>query len=1084
MAVSFIYTSHPATAAGAAASSKTDSSAGPAGQNTPRWIRHAAISPDGGTIAFAWQGDIFTVPSKGGKAVQLTSNDAYESDPLWSADGRTIVFSSYREESRDVWKVAAEGGTPMRLTTYSGAETPLAVSADGYVYFIADIQTDASYSGFPGKGQTYKVSLEGGNPVQVLPFPVGNISISPDGATILYEDIKGVEDALRKHHTSSVTRDVWKWNVAARRFEKLSQFKGENRNPVFDASRPGNFFYLSERDGNFNVYAASFASPSDVEKVTSLPTHPVRNLSAASDGTIAFSYNGDLYTCRVGEQPRKVVISLLKDKKDRDVVHRSALGGIRSFAVSRDGKEAAVISRGDIYVTLADQDLTHRLTSTPEQERGVSFSKDGHTIYYASERNGYWGIYKSQLKDKKDKYFSLSYEYEESLFTKEGENCFQPKVSPDGKWVAFLRDRSELVIRSTSGGTERSLLKGVNYSYQDGDIEFEWSPDSQYLLSTYDADGGWNNSDIAVVSIDGKTVKNLTRSGYSDNNFRWAMDGHAMTWNSDRAGYRSHGSWGAESDVYIMFFDDETFTKWKRSKDEQEILDLAAGKKKKESKKDKEKADSTAADKEVKPLKLDFDGVEDRTVRLTTGSGRMRDHFLTKDGKKIYYTVKLEKSYDLVCRSLEDGSIKVVQRNVKGSFTPSADGKYMYMTGTASITKIDASTGKSSGSISFRGEYDYRADKEREYIFDHCWNLVNEKFYDAAIHGIPWKSFHDNYAQFLPYINNNFDFRELLSEMLGELNGSHTGARYSHWAGLFYTPAGHVGVLYAGPAGKKGLEVAEILPGSVLKAAFPALEKGDAIVSVNGKKIEEGSIWYDAFAYTAGKRVELQLRHGGKNEKVFLKTTGNDRDGLYLRWVRRNEELVSKLSGGRVGYVHVQKMNSDSFREVYSKALGKYRNCEALIVDTRHNGGGWLHDDLASFLNGRAYIEFRPRGQYIGTEPYSKWNKPSCVLMGEDNYSDACGFPYVYKTLGIGKLIGAPVPGTMTAVWWETQIDPSLVFGVPQVTSWGLKEDRPLENLEIEPDILVYNSPQAQIEGRDEQIEAAVAEMLKTIEKK
>ena len=191
--------------------------------------------------------------------------------------------------------------------------------------------------------------------------------------------------------------------------------------------------------------------------------------------------------------------------------------------------------------------------------------------------------------------------------------------------------------------------------------------------------------------------------------------------------------------------------------------------------------------------------------------------------------------------------------------------------------------------------------------------------------------------------------------------------------------------------------------------------------------------------------------------------------------------MVEKLSGGRVGYVHVAGMDSDSFREVYSKLLGKYRTAEAVIVDTRNNGGGWLHDDLATLLDGKAYIKFEPRGQYIGTEPYNKWTKPSCVLIGENNYSDACGFPYVYKTLGIGKLIGAPVPGTMTAVWWEQQIDPTIIFGIPQVGAIGLKEGRYLENLQIEPDILVYNDPASVLNGEDKQLEAAVKEMLKEI---
>jgi C-terminal processing protease CtpA/Prc len=177
-------------------------------------------------------------------------------------------------------------------------------------------------------------------------------------------------------------------------------------------------------------------------------------------------------------------------------------------------------------------------------------------------------------------------------------------------------------------------------------------------------------------------------------------------------------------------------------------------------------------------------------------------------------------------------------------------------------------------------------------------------------------------------------------------------------------------------------------------------------------------------------------------------------------------------------------MDSESFRRVYSDLLGKYRTCEAVIVDTRHNGGGWLHDDLATLLDGVGYIRFEPRGQYIGTEPYNKWTKPSCVLVGEDNYSDACGFPYVYKTLGIGKLIGAPVPGTMTAVWWENQIDPSIVFGIPQVGAMAVKEGRYLENMQIEPDILVYNDPASVLRGEDKQLEAAVAEMLKTIDNK
>lgn len=166
---------------------------------------------------------------------------------------------------------------------------------------------------------------------------------------------------------------------------------------------------------------------------------------------------------------------------------------------------------------------------------------------------------------------------------------------------------------------------------------------------------------------------------------------------------------------------------------------------------------------------------------------------------------------------------------------------------------------------------------------------------------------------------------------------------------------------------------------------------------------------------------------------------------------------------------------------MYSKALGKYRSCKALIVDTRHNGGGWLHDDLVTFLGGKAYVDFTPRGQYIGTEPYSKWTKPSCVLVCEDNYSDASGFPYAYRALGIGKLIGTSIPGTMTAVWWETQVNPNIIFGIPQVGNFAIKEGRYIENHPIDPDIEVENDPASVLRGEDRQLEAAVKEMMAEI---
>ena len=271
-----------------------------------------------------------------------------------------------------------------------------------------------------------------------------------------------------------------------------------------------------------------------------------------------------------------------------------------------------------------------------------------------------------------------------------------------------------------------------------------------------------------------------------------------------------------------------------------------------------------------------------------------------------------------------------------------------------------------------------------------------------------------------------------------------------------------------------------MLPAGVLNLADSEIKAGDLIVAIDGHAIKAGENWFPLLEGKAGKKIRVTVRKGGKYEDLIVKPVANESALLYRRWVRQREEMVERLSGGRIGYVHVEGMDSPSFREVYSKALGKYRGCDALIVDIRHNGGGWLHDDLVTFLGGKAYVEWRPRGEYIGTEPYSKWTKPSCVLVCEDCYSDACGFPYAYRALNLGKLIGMPVPGTMTAVWWETQIHPQIVFGIPQVGGWT-PDNRYLENSQIEPDIRVDNDPASMLRGEDKQLEAAVREMLGTI---
>jgi C-terminal processing protease CtpA/Prc len=355
----------------------------------------------------------------------------------------------------------------------------------------------------------------------------------------------------------------------------------------------------------------------------------------------------------------------------------------------------------------------------------------------------------------------------------------------------------------------------------------------------------------------------------------------------------------------------------------------------------------------------------------------------------------------------------------------------------------------------------------------------------ADLQGTDWNGYKETYKRFLPYINNNYDFAEMLSEMLGELNGSHTGARY--YASGAALPTAALGVFYDEAYAGDGLKIKEIIAQSPLTKKKTDVKSGCIIEKVDGVAIKAGADYFPLLEGKAGRKVILSVYDPvtGKRFEETLKpiSYGAQNELLYKRWVENCRKKVDEYSGGRIAYVHIKGMDSPSFRKIYSELLGRYRNKEAVVVDTRHNGGGWLHDDVVTLLSGKEYQRFVPRGQYIGSDPFNKWLKASCMLTCEDNYSNAHGTPYVYKTLGIGKLVGAPVAGTMTAVWWERQIDPSIVFGIPQVGCMDMQGNY-LENQTLQPDILVYNEPAASLKGEDAQLKAAVDYLLKDLSKK
>ena len=1055
-------------------------------QDNPLWMRHPAISPDGKTIAFSYQGDIFTVPSSGGTAKQITSNAAFDSYPVWSPDGNHIAFASNREGSIDVWVMDANGGIPKRVTTNSGNEYPLRWKDNYTIMFKASIMPTAKSIIFAGSyPQVYTVGMDGGRPKLFSDITMDALDINASG-DVIYIDRKGYEDEWRKHHRSPITRDVWLKSGDS--FRKLTTFDGEDRDPVW-ASDGKSFYYLSEQSGTLNVYHRTLDGKET--QITNHEKNPVRFLSAASDGTLCYGYDGEIYTVRNGGQPQKTAIRIAADTEGKELIRQIRNSGAYNIKLSPNGKEIGFVMHGDVYVTSIEYRTTKQITNTPEQERYIDFSPDGRTIIYDSERNGVWQIYATTMKNKDEKQFAYATELVEERLTQSDQTSFQPKFSPDGKQIAFWENRGTLRVMDAKGKNVKTAMDGkFVYSYSDGDIDFTWSPDSKWLLSSYIGVGGWNNSDIALVNASGNgEIHNLTESGYNESNAKWVLDGKAMLFCSDRAGYRSHGSWGAEYDAYLMFFDLEAYERYRMNKEERTLAKenmTEKEKKKEEKKEEKEKKEMEKPEaKEMEPLKFDLENCRDRIVRLTVTPSFLGDILLDKDGENIYYNVAFEKGMDLWHRDLMTGNTELLIKNVgNGEMMFDKSYKEIYLAADGGIKKVTPQS-KAVKNIEFEAQFNYQPYKERAYMFDHVWRQVKDKFYDKNIHGVDWEGYRKTYERFLPYINNNHDFQEMLSEMLGELNASHTGARYSgSWASL---QTASLGLFFDEDYTGDGLKIAEVIKGSEIACKQTDVKSGCIIEKIDGTEIKAGMDYFPLLDGKIGKPVRLTIRpKSGRSFDVTTKGMSMNAvdDLLYKRWVDRNRQLVDSLSGGRLAYVHVKAMNSESFRTVYRELLSdKNRNREAVIVDDRHNGGGWLHDDLCTLLNGKEYQNFMPRGNYIGRDPFNKWTKPSCVLICEDDYSNGHGFPMVYKTLGIGKLIGTPVAGTMTAVWWETMIDNTMVFGIPQVGCMTL-DGKYAENTQLNPDITVYNTPEDFLNGNDRQLKAAIEEMMKQIGEK
>lgn len=1065
------------------------------GQENPNWMRHSSISPDGSQIAFTYKGDIYKVNANGGKAQQLTFHSAHDYKAVWSNDGSKIVFASNRYGNFDIYVMNAEGGKATRLTFHSNDENPFTFTKnDKEVVFGALRQDDVNHRQYPHRSQSelYSVPVNAGRVQQIFTIPAEYVQYSKDGKTMLYHDVKGGENEWRKHHTSAITRDIWMYNSKTNEHKMITTHTAEDRQPVFSSDEKSTYF-LSERSGTFNVHKMDINNPNNVEQVTSFKLHPVRFLSIGN-GILSFGFDGELYTMKEGEKPKKIKVTIVTQDKDNTDKFISVNSGINEMSISPNGKEIAFIARGEVFVTSVDKSFTKRLTNTPENERFVSWGPKGESVIYSSERNGKWSVYKTEKVRKEEPFFYASTLIKEEPLIENKLDNYLAQYSPDGKKIAFIEGRRTLKIKDIDSKKEVTLLTPKDlFHMRDGDKYFTWSPDSKWLL--VDWSKTLSNSEVLLMAADGSKRINLNESGYYDYSPKWVNGGKQMLWFSNRNGLKSYATSGrSQSDVYSMFFTQDAWDEFNLSDEDyklmQAIKEEEKKKKAKEKKDDKKKADKKSDAKKkdsVKSKKLltfDWDNMKDRTKRLTIHSSSLGDAVLSKKGDYLYYLSSFEGRSNLWSTNLRTRETKMLMKlNIGGgSLEWDKEMKNLYLLSGGRISKLNPEA-KKRESVNIKGEILFDEVAEREAMFNHVWIRTNAIFYEPTFHGIDWNKMKKEYSKYLPHIGNAYEFSEMLSEMLGELNVSHSGAGFRGGSVSNPDATASLGIFMNYNHKDDGILIDEIIKGGPLDKAKFTISAGMIIKKIDGVTVDKNQDMAKYLNRKVGDFTLLEIYDPkSKNtNSITVKpiSLGAENRLLYDRWVKINEKEVAKESNGQLGYVHIPGMSDGPYRSIYQDMMGKYFDKKGVIVDTRFNSGGDLVADLAMFFTGEPFITYATAAKVVGGEPTSRWTKPTLTMFNESNYSDGHCYAQGYTDLKIGKTVGMPVPGTCSFAGWE---------GLPDGGYWGVvpvsaknKAGEWMENNQTEPTIKVKNMPGKIDNGIDQQLLRSIRELLKDV---
>lgn len=1026
--------------------------------------RHPAPSPDGSQIAFSWQGDVWVCPADGGTARRLTVHPGYDTHPIWSRDGTRLAFTSDRRGNDDVYVMPVTGGAVTALTYYAGSDRATDFTHDDAEVLFISARDLYDFR----QASVYGVPTGGGTPVRRLDAAADAVAVDGQGWLVF---ARGSNSGYwwRTGYRGPGARRLWRAAPDGASGEELFHSDAQDMLPSW-SSALGATVFLSESDGTYNVWMVG--DDGQATQITRFDGEGARFPRVARDAAlIAFEYELSIWTVTPGASPRAITIDAPGDSPVA-TEERLTVQTADELAVSPDGKEIAIVHRGEIFVRRIDEDASEltRVTRHPARDHDISWTPDSKSLVFISDRHGQPDIYQVRADDDVDR-LVYARRHAVSRLTETDDFESRPSPSPDGKLLGFVRNQGDLVVADSTGRGARVIATGFQRP------DFDWSPDSRWLAFTRTDDDF--NTDIYVGLADGSDDPvNVTRHPDAEAYPTWSPDGRKLLFTGTR-------SYSGDSDVFLVWLRQEDDEKTVREILDEDAIQAARDDAATDEEADDEEADETEDDDAVEVV-IDFEDIHRRLHRITRFPGDESRIALTDDGQTIIFTAQADGERD-VWKVRWDGEER--ERLTRGNMNPGhlqwCDPRSRaFFLSSGKIKSVDTSSKTKSYASSGRMRVDVAA--ERAQIFDEAWRTLDQAFYDRDHHDANWDEMRKRYRRYTDAAAHPDDFRDAMRLMIGSLNSSHQ---------QIYDPPSSGGIdtgtlgIRARPLESGAIEVAEVMPMSPAARASSRLEVGDVITAIDRTSLQPGDNYHQLLEDTVGQRVMLNVRSADdETREVDIRPEGRRafRDRVYERDVRWRRSLVDDWGDGKLGYINLRHMGSASASQFENELYAVAHGMDGLIIDVRDNSGGWVTDILLTSLLAGNHAYTVPReggvGYPAGRRLIFAWTKPIVVLSNETTFSNGEIFCWAVQTLGRGTTVGQPTFGGVISTGGHRLLDGSRVR--TPFRGWYVNREGPRVNMErtpFVPDILVDASPFDYAARRDPQLRRAVEELRKQL---